>query len=137
MPPLCLCREKTFHSKCNQETVALEDVTDPTDQQWLHDTLQDFVKKTGSEKAQSILDSWPQACADFVKVFPYEYQRALKELEEENTKEQALQEKLENTYGEDIIVSEEALKTPKDKVSQWAQGHRVKRWRIHDVAFMS
>lgn len=36
--------------------------------------------------AQKILSTWPAECVKFVKVFPYEYQRALKALEEEQLK---------------------------------------------------
>lgn len=45
--------------------------------------LEEFYENTGSEIAQKILETWPRECGKFVKVFPFEYQRALKALEEE------------------------------------------------------
>lgn len=40
--------------------------------------LQQFHTKTGSIIARDLLDNWPQPAEKFVKVFPYEYQKALK-----------------------------------------------------------
>lgn len=48
--------------------MSLEEVVDPIDVQWLQETLQDYVDKTGSEVAQKLLEDWPKACVDFVKV---------------------------------------------------------------------
>lgn len=46
----------------------------------VHGLLQEFVDHTGSVVAKDVLNSWPGICSKFVKVFPYEYQRALKSL---------------------------------------------------------
>lgn len=45
--------------------------------------LEEFVEHTGSVIAKKIISTWPAECGKFVKVFPFEYQRALKALEEE------------------------------------------------------
>lgn len=45
--------------------------------------LEEFYESTGSVIAQEILSTWPAECGKFVKVFPFEYQRALKAIEEE------------------------------------------------------
>lgn len=45
--------------------------------------LEEFVEHTGSVIAQKIISTWPAECGKFVKVFPFEYQRALKAIEEE------------------------------------------------------
>jgi len=39
--------------------------------------LQEHVQRTGSRKATELLDSWDTAAANFVKVVPSEYRRAL------------------------------------------------------------
>lgn len=52
--------------------------------------LEEFYEHTGSEIAQKILDTWPRECGKFVKVFPFEYQRALKALEEEQAQKSQL-----------------------------------------------
>ena len=96
--------------------VALEEVTMTDDVNWLQEILQDFVNRTGSEVAAKILQEWPSSAKDFVKVFPHEYRRALKEMAAEviAKAEEAMAE-LENEYREDSI-DEKALKTPKEKV---------------------
>lgn len=50
------------------------------DEELVHGLLQEFVEHTGSVVAKDVLNSWPEICSKFVKVFPYEYQRALKSL---------------------------------------------------------
>lgn len=50
--------------------------------------LEEFVEHTGSEVARHILSTWPRECGKFVKVFPFEYQRALKAMEEEKAQKQ-------------------------------------------------
>ena len=48
--------------------VDIEPVSADTDQVWLHDILEDFVLKTGSTLAQTLLDDWPQCLQLFHKV---------------------------------------------------------------------
>lgn len=43
--------------------------------------VQRHLKYTGSSLARSMLNDWPNAKKTFVKVFPHEYQRALKDKE--------------------------------------------------------
>ncbi|MBL0719113.1 glutamate synthase subunit alpha [Piscinibacter sp. Jin2] len=51
-----------------------------TDEALLKKLVEDHHKWTGSLRAREILDQWPAARDKFVKVFPNEYQRALKEM---------------------------------------------------------
>ena len=51
-----------------------------TDEALLKKLVEDHHKWTGSLRAREILDQWPTAREKFVKVFPNEYQRALKEM---------------------------------------------------------
>ena len=58
-------------------------VSGSKDSEFLQSTLRDFAEKTGSEVARRIINDFETHRQNFVKVFPYEYQRALKEQEEE------------------------------------------------------
>lgn len=79
------------NGKANIESVELCDI-DNKDREVVKGLLEEFVDQTGSVLAKDILNSWPGVCSKFVKVFPYEYQRALKTLEEEKAKEKAEEE---------------------------------------------
>ena len=74
--------DKSFQNRCNVEMVELC-APDANDAVFLKDTLQEFVEKTGSEMGQKLLLNFDQALKQITKVFPYEYQRALKDMEEE------------------------------------------------------
>jgi len=63
-----LDRERMFHGRCNTDMVDIEPVSAAEDQLWLHDILNDFLLKTGSTLAQSLLDDWPQSLDLFHKV---------------------------------------------------------------------
>lgn len=78
----------TFRSKANAETVELLLMSEK-DKAVVKPYLQRFVDETGSEVARKIVRTWPAECSKFVKVFPYEYQRALKALEEEQAAQRA------------------------------------------------
>jgi glutamate synthase domain-containing protein 2/glutamate synthase domain-containing protein 3 len=85
-----------FARRCNTAMVALEKVQpaaeqkvqmaqglwhrDQTDEDQLRKMLQDHHRWTGSLRARELLDNWEAARARFVKVFPYEYKRALGEM---------------------------------------------------------
>lgn len=53
------------------------------DLNYVKSLLEEFVLKTDSVIASKLLESWPHSASKFIKVFPYEYQRALKQLAEE------------------------------------------------------
>nr|XP_031844149.1 putative glutamate synthase [NADPH] isoform X1 [Nomia melanderi] len=72
----------SFKSKCNPEMVELLPLTNSEDIAHVKGLLEEFVEKTGSLIAKDLLLLWPEPTTRFVKVFPYEYQRALKQLQE-------------------------------------------------------
>jgi glutamate synthase (NADPH/NADH) large chain len=90
--------EGDFAQRCNTSMVALEPVLRTQEQQervdesiWhlgetdefvLRDLIEKHFRYTGSFRAREILHDWPNKRARFVKVFPHEYRRALKELHE-------------------------------------------------------
>jgi glutamate synthase (NADPH/NADH) large chain len=82
-----------FARRCNLAMVSLEKVLPATDQlddgtrhrnsadeTLLRALIEQHHAATGSEQAQRILASWAQCRGQFVKVFPHEYRRALKEM---------------------------------------------------------
>ena len=91
-----------FAKKCNHAMVALEPVLPTAEQQerideaiWhlgetdeflLRDLVERHFRYTGSLRARMILDNWAAMRSRFVKVFPHEYRRALKQLAEAQKK---------------------------------------------------
>jgi glutamate synthase domain-containing protein 2/glutamate synthase domain-containing protein 1/glutamate synthase domain-containing protein 3 len=87
-----------FAARCNPAMVSLEPVLPTQEQQekvddaiWhlgetdefiLRDLVERHFRHTGSLRARMILDNWPAMRGRFVKVFPNEYKRALKQLRE-------------------------------------------------------
>jgi len=91
-----------FARRCNLSMVALEKVlpeaeqaNDGTrhrqrgDEAQLRQMIEDHLRLTDSARAREILADWPAARARFVKVFPNEYRRALKEIAASQLKEAA------------------------------------------------
>jgi glutamate synthase (NADPH/NADH) large chain len=84
-----------FEHRCNHSMVSLERVqpedeqlqsADPralhggqSDEAQLRRLIEEHHRYTGSQRAGEILDDWNAALKKFIKVFPLEYQRALKE----------------------------------------------------------
>lgn len=64
--------------KVNTESVELVAMDQKEDRELVHGLLEEFLQHTGSVMAQDVLNSWPGICSKFVKVFPFEYQKALK-----------------------------------------------------------
>ena len=97
-----LDEDGTFEKRCNLSMVALEKVLPAAEQaddgtrhkrQGRRDAAQGLIEKhlaeTGSERAKRILADWATYRAKFVKVFPNEYRRALKEMAAKQQKEAA------------------------------------------------
>ncbi len=69
-----------FDTLCNLDMVELESVWHQTDEELLRGLIQQHLKWTGSERAKSILDAWPDMVGKFVKVVPIDYRRALEKM---------------------------------------------------------
>ncbi|KAH8320269.1 hypothetical protein KR067_012968 [Drosophila pandora] len=80
----------SFKPKVNPESVELLPLEIEKDVQLVKQLLADFIEKTGSKVAKELLANWAQAQSKFVKVFPYEYQKALQDLAEQEALEQPL-----------------------------------------------
>jgi glutamate synthase domain-containing protein 2/glutamate synthase domain-containing protein 3 len=64
-------------TRCNHGSVDLESVLEDADARLLHSLILRHAELTGSERAQSILQNWPESVARFVKVFPRDLKQAL------------------------------------------------------------
>ncbi|XP_054735838.1 uncharacterized protein LOC129242928 [Anastrepha obliqua] len=71
----------SFKAKVNPETVELLPLELDSDVTLVKSLLDDFIKKTNSRIAKDMSLNWTESQAKFVKVFPYEYQKALQDLE--------------------------------------------------------
>jgi glutamate synthase domain-containing protein 3 len=81
-----------FASRCNASMVALDKVLaqaeqdaatyhkGQADEPLLKKLIEEHHRWTGSLRARHILDHWTESRGRFVKVFPHEYQRALKQM---------------------------------------------------------
>ncbi|CAH2075571.1 unnamed protein product, partial [Iphiclides podalirius] len=70
----------SFKDKCNPEMVEQLPLENEEDLSEVKQLLEEFVEYTGSIIAKDLLATWPEPAKMFVKVFPYEYQRALKQM---------------------------------------------------------
>ncbi|KAL1491668.1 hypothetical protein ABEB36_012230 [Hypothenemus hampei] len=87
-----------FSTKCNMETVELCKLEDRDDLILVKNLLIEFEQLTGSVIAKKLIEEFDSVKNEFVKVFPYEYQRALKQLKtaNENTTTQAHEPKIQD-----------------------------------------
>lgn len=69
----------TFATKCNPEMVELCKLEDRDDLALVKTLLIEFKELTGSLIAEQLINEFDKRVKEFVKVFPYEYQRALKQ----------------------------------------------------------
>lgn len=98
----------TFHSRCNQEMVLLEDVVQKEDQLELKSLLEEHERLTGSYQAQRILGDWEEFVTRFVKVIPKDYKRMLAAID--RVKQDGVPE------NEAIMVAFEENKSDKSRV---------------------
>ncbi len=68
--------DENLEEACNLEMVSLEAVSDGYEQE-LRELIASHARWTGSTVAQRLLDSWPQALAQFRQVMPDDYRRVL------------------------------------------------------------
>ena len=68
-----------FNAHCNTDGVDLEGVEDPSDIAELRRLIELHRQYTGSSVAARVLEDWPTALAQFVKVMPTDYKRVLAE----------------------------------------------------------
>jgi len=69
-----------FDTLCNLDMVELETVWRQSDKNLLKNLIAQHLKWTGSGRAASILDAWPDMVGKFVKVVPTDYRIALEKM---------------------------------------------------------
>ena len=95
-----------FASRCNTASVSLDPVLaeaeqeqtidrdlwhrDQADETLLRELVERHFRATGSLRARMILDNWAGMRSRFVKVFPAEYKRALKQLAQDKANQEKL-----------------------------------------------
>ena len=72
-----LDEDSSFHSKCNQEMVYLEQIEDYEELNEVKAMIKNHVKYTSSKVAHNILENWSSYAGKFVKVIPKDYKRML------------------------------------------------------------
>jgi ferredoxin len=132
-----------FAQRCNTAMVALEPVLPTQEQQekvdaaiWHLGETDEFVLRgliekhfryTGSFRAREILHDWPNKRGQFVKVFPHEYRRALKELHGGATARRAEEAgRIRKTMGKitgflEYQRLEEAAEAPQSRRKHWRE----------------
>ncbi|XP_071038942.1 uncharacterized protein [Parasteatoda tepidariorum] len=80
-----LDEKRILESRSNLMMVDLLPLQQSEDLNFVENVLKEFYEKTGSAVAQRLLSNWPTSAKLFVKVFPKEYQRALRQAAEEAT----------------------------------------------------
>ncbi len=84
-----LDREGDFADRVNPSMLNQLESPDETDREVLADLLREHLARTGSTVAAAILDKWPEAAGEFVKVFPEDYKRVLARVEAERAQQLA------------------------------------------------
>lgn len=107
----------SFKSKCNPEMVELLSLNKPDEIAYVKQLLEEFIEKTGSLIAQDLLATWPEPTTRFVKVFPYEYQRALKQLNE-------VKQPTPNVINGDAQVTNHKIKDIEDAIEDGEMAQR-------------
>lgn len=100
--------------------VELLPLNEKKDTDYVKQLLEEFVEKTGSIVAQDMLQVWPEPTTRFIKVFPYEYQRALQQMEEAAEAEPVVNGNLKTQESiqdiEDSITDDEMAQKKLDKI---------------------
>ncbi len=66
-----------FATRCNQQMVGLETLSDPEEIADLRQLIQQHIDYTGSPKATQVIANWEAMVPQFVKVMPKDYKRVL------------------------------------------------------------
>ena len=80
----------TFSDRCNPEMVDLEPVVEDEDLDRLKSLIQEHFDLTGSSRARLVLGDWDSMVSKFVKIFPRDFRRVLRERKEREEQELAV-----------------------------------------------
>jgi len=93
-----LDQHQLFDTLCNLDMVDLETVWQPDDVKRLTDLIQRHWEYTKSRRAREILDAMPEMAAQFVKVMPIEYKKALRRMAQQHARSEASAPATEEVY---------------------------------------
>ncbi len=77
-----LDERQLFDTLCNLDMVELESVWRPEDVNRLRGLIASHQRWTGSPRAATILEHWPEMVGMFVKIMPIDYRKALERMQE-------------------------------------------------------
>jgi glutamate synthase domain-containing protein 3 len=66
-----------FHTRCNLQMVELDKLEEPEDLDLVRGLIERHLEYTGSQVAKRMLSEWPGIAAQFIKVMPTDYKRAI------------------------------------------------------------
>nr|CAI5835199.1 unnamed protein product [Callosobruchus analis] len=135
----------TFSMKCNPEMVELCKLEDKEDVSLVLTLLKEFHTLTGSVVAEQLLTEFDQRRKQFVKVFPYEYQRVLRQKAAEketatqpHSQETAKIQDIEDSVGDPAVEQRKAervldkvrgfMKYPRETAPYRPAEKRMKDW---------
>lgn len=123
---LFLTSDGMFEKKCNKELVELLPLQAKEDVELVQNLIQELVDKTGSEIGSKILQNWTEEMKKFVKVFPYDYQQALKTKAKE---EMVVKQEKSVSDIEDLVLEDNVSDLNKlDKVQGFKKYGRIKTY---------
>lgn len=114
--------DESFSSKCNREMVELCKLEDKEDLDVVRTLLQEFHEYTGSLLAEQLLKEFKTRTKEFVKVFPYEYQKVLKQKLTEVVAKPVLHNSIEPNIKDiedsvaDLVIEQKKSERALDKV---------------------
>jgi glutamate synthase domain-containing protein 2/glutamate synthase domain-containing protein 1/glutamate synthase domain-containing protein 3 len=80
-------KENKLAQRINDGMVDLDKIETQDDANEVKSMIENYVKYTGSQEANHILDNWEECKSKFIKVMPRDYKRVLNEQKTKNTEE--------------------------------------------------
>ncbi len=114
----------SFSARRNTAMVELVPLKEAEDLQLVKTLLTEFVEATEFRVARTVLEHWPQEATKFIKVFPYECQKALTKLKAQQQSVKSAQENHVIQDNEDVVQNGDRKQLDK------TQTERRHRWPL-------
>ena len=127
----------SLSTRCNTAMVELVPLKEAEDLQLVKTLLTEFAEATESRVARTVLEQWPQEATKFIKVFPYEYQKALTKLKpqpqpvksaQENHVIQDIEDVVQNGDRKQLDKTRGFMKYERERHVYRAAEKRMKDW---------
>ena len=79
--------QNSLAQRINREMVDLDRIETQEDSAEVREMIENYVKHTGSQEANDILDEWETKKSKFIKVMPRDYKRVLAEQKNKEVEE--------------------------------------------------